>query len=380
MRTATALSAVLLVSLAARAQAEAPAPPPREVRAAFLRMLDRPRIPLDPRPGETKIGDGSAGTSGRAGTGGSANLAQVPSALATERLSIATEKKHDGAVERVPMVIVRPARAAGRRPAVIVLHGTGGSKDGQREHETLVRLAGKGIIAIAIDARYHGDRAGGAGGADAYNAAILTAWRARTTAEQEHPFYYDTVWDLWRTIDYLQGRPDVDPTRLGMIGFSMGGIETWLAASVDERIKVAVPAIAVQSFRWSLEHDQWQGRAKTIQLAHQAAARDLGEPAVNARVCRALWNKVIPGMLDQFDCPSMLRLFAPRPLLILSGELDPNNPLGGARLGFAAAETAYRTAGASDRLRIILAPGVAHKVTDEQQQAALDWFVTWLAP
>jgi hypothetical protein len=44
-----------------------------------------------------------------------------------------------------------------------------------------------------------------------------------------------------------------------MIGISMGGIQTWLAASVDERVKVLVPAIAVQSFRWSLENDKWQG-------------------------------------------------------------------------------------------------------------------------
>ena len=80
-----------------------------------------------------------------------------------------------------------------------------------------------------------------------------------------------------------------------MIGFSMGGIETWLAASVDERVKVAVPAIGVQSFRWCLDNDRWQGRANTIKAAHEAAAKDLGEPAVNQKVCRALWNKVIPG-------------------------------------------------------------------------------------
>ena len=127
-----------------------------------------------------------------------------------------------------------------------------------------------------------------------------------------------------------------------MIGFSMGGIETWLAGAVDERVKVAVPAIGVQSFRWSLENDKWQGRANTIKAAHEAAAKDLGEAEVNAKVCRALWNKVIPGILDQFDCPSMLRLFAGRPLLILNGEKDPNCPLEGAKLAFAAAEEAYK--------------------------------------
>ena len=31
-----------------------------------------------------------------------------------------------------------------------------------------------------------------------------------------------------------------------------------------------MPAIGVQSFRWSLENDQWQGRANTIKAAHEA--------------------------------------------------------------------------------------------------------------
>jgi pimeloyl-ACP methyl ester carboxylesterase len=163
-----------------------------------------------------------------------------------------------------------------------------------------------------------------------------------------------------------------------MIGFSMGGIQTWLAAAVDARIKVAVPAISVQSFRWSLDHGAWQGRARTIQAAHRVAAADLGEPEINARVCRELWNKVIPGMLDQFDCPSMIRLFAGRPLLIVNGEVDPNCPLEGAKIAFSAAETAYRQAGAREKLKIMVAPGTAHKVTDEQRQAALDWLTKWL--
>jgi dienelactone hydrolase len=333
-------------------------PAPGQVRAAFLKMLDRPKVPLDPSVGELKVNaDGTV----------------------LEHVVISTEKKRGGAVERVPMTILHPAAAAGRKPTVIVLHGTGGSKDGNRERETMARLAAKGIMAVAIDARYHGERVAGAKGAEAYNAAILAAWRAKP-AEQEHPFYYDTVWDLWRTVDYLQSRRDVDPQRLGMIGFSMGGIETWLAASADDRIKVMVPAIGVQSFRYSLEHEQWQGRARTIALAHEAAAKDLGEPAVNARVCRALWTKVIPGILDRFDCPSMLRLMAPRPLLILSGEEDPNCPIGGARVAYQSAEAAYRAASAGDKLKILVAPKVGHKVTDDQLQAAVAWFVSWLKP
>jgi hypothetical protein len=157
----------------------------------------------------------------------------------------------------------------------------------------------------------------------------------------------------------------------------MGGIETWLAAAVDERIRVAVPAIGVQSFRYSLEHDEWQGRANTIKQAHDAAARDLGEAMVNQKVCRALWSKIIPGILDQFDCPSMLRLFAGRSLLILNGSMDPNCPYGGAKLATASAERSFHDAKSDDRLRVIIAP-VGHTVTAEQRAAALEWFQRWL--
>ena len=67
-------------------------------------------------------------------------------------------------------------------------------------------------------------------------------------------------------------------------------------------------------------------------------------------------------------------------MLILNGELDPNNPLQGAKLAFASAEQAYKEAKAEDKLKIVVAKGVKHAVTDEEQQAALDWFEKWLKP
>lgn len=280
------------------------------------------------------------------------------------------------ALESVPFLACKPAGAQGRLPAVIVLHGTGGHK--QRMLGVLKEFAKRGMLALAIDARYHGDRVTGAAhGSREYQEAILRAWRAQPGQRQEHPWYYDTVYDLWRTVDYLISRPDVDPKRIGMVGFSMGGIQTWLAAATDERIRVAVPAIGVQSFRWSLENERWQGRAGTISAVHQAVAADLGEPAVNARVCRALWQKVVPGILDSFDCPGMLRAIAPRPLLILNGEQDPNCPLAGAQLAFEAARTAYSAAHAPDRLQIDIAPGVAHQVTAAQYALMYAWFARW---
>jgi dienelactone hydrolase len=328
-------------------------PSAAEVREAFLRQLDRPKVA--PEPGDPVV--------------------QAEGGFVTERFTIATEKKRSGRIERMPVLLVRPEKVEGRLPAVVVLHGTGGSKEGQRGW--CLDLARRGIVGIAVDARYHGERAEGRKGAERYHEAIVAAWKAKP-GEMEHPFYFDTVWDLWRLGDYLESRPDVDPRRLGMIGFSMGGIQTWLAASVDERWKAAVPAIGVQSFRWSLENDRWQGRAKTIASAHESAAKDLGEPAVNRRVCRELWSKLIPGILDRFDGPSLIRLFAGRALLVVNGDQDPNCPVEGARLAFASAEAAFKAAGCPEKLKIMVAEGVGHKVTPEQNAAALEWFSTWL--
>jgi dienelactone hydrolase len=328
-------------------------PPPKQVKAAFLKLLDRPKVPLDPQVKVTK---------------------ESPLGM-LEHLSIASEKKPDGTIERVPMLILKPASAKGKLPAVIVLHGTGGSMRAMVPF--MEELARRNIIGVAIDARYHGERSGGGGGSAAYVGAITRAWRTKAGEPMEHPFFYDTCWDLWRTADYLASRDDIDGDRLGMIGFSMGGIQTWLAAAVDERIKVAVPAIGVQSFRWSLENDRWQGRAGTIRKAHDAAAQDLGEAMVNQKVCRALWNKVVPGILEQFDCPSMLRLFADRSLLIVGGTKDNNCPYGGAKVAIASAERAFQEAGAKERLRVIIEE-VGHTVTANQRQAALEWFERWL--
>ena len=325
---------------------------PQETRQAFLKMLDRPKVVLDTKVVSEKEVKG----------------------FTEQKLTLATEKKSDGTMERMPALILKPSSAKGKIPAVIMLHGTGGSKEQMRPW--LEEFAGHGWMAVAIDARYHGDRANGKKGSDAYNEAITKAWRTPKDQPQEHPFYYDTVWDLWRLVDYLNTRPDVDVKNIAMVGISMGGIQTWLAASVDDRVKVIIPLIGVQSFRWSLDNNRWHDRAKTIQKVHEAAANDIGEKEVNAKVCEVLWNKLIPGILGDFDCPNMLKLCAPRPLLILNGEKDPNCPIEGARIAFASADMAY--AKTPNMLKHIEAAGVAHSVPDEFKKETFAWLERWL--
>jgi dienelactone hydrolase len=297
--------------------------------------------------------------------------------MVTDSVMIEKGFFYSEATEKVPVLIYRPVSAKTRKlPVIICLHGTGGSKDGMKDY--LNRFSKLGFMAVSIDGRYHGEREKGVAGENRYVNAVISAWQNRDTAHQEHPFFFDTVYDLWRLVDYLVTRKDVDPNRIGMMGISKGGIETWMAAAVDSRIKVAVPAIAAQSFRWSLENDRWQGRAKTIWAAHQQAAKDLGDTGVNKKNVQALWDKVLPGITDKFDCPSMIRLFAPRPLLLLSTENDQNCPLPGAKLVFDAATKAYQSVNALDKLRINIAPNEPHRYTPAHAELTIEWIKKWL--
>jgi dienelactone hydrolase len=283
------------------------------------------------------------------------------------------------ATEKVPLLIYRPAGSNGKKlPVVICLHGTGGSKDDTGIINLLYRFCKEGFMAVAIDGRYHGERAKNSSGTSAYTAAIIAAWENKDKSQQAHPFFFDTVYDVWKLVDYLVTRPDVEPSRIGMMGVSKGGIETWMAASVDTRIKVAVPVIATQSFKWSLENNRWQGRAGTIRAAHEQVAKDLGDSAVNKENVKALWDKLLPGITAEFDCPSMIRLFAPRPLLLLSTELDQNCPLPGAQIAFDAAASTYKLQNAPDKLKVDVEPNQPHRFTDRHMEMTIAWFKKWL--
>jgi pimeloyl-ACP methyl ester carboxylesterase len=293
--------------------------------------------------------------------------------IQVEMGSIYTEE-----TEKMPIMIYKPVIPGQTKfPVVIFLHGTGGRKDQGDIRAIFTKLAKAGIMGVSIDARYHGDRIP-AGVSGAYPDAAYRAFKTNDKTHHAYPFLYDTSYDLWRLVDYLVTRPDVKADRIGMGGISMGGIETWMAASVDTRIRAAVLGISVQSFKWSLENNQWQGRAGTISDAHKRAAHDLGDSTVNARNVKAVWDKILPGITGEFDCPSMIRLFAPRPILILSKDKDGNNPYPGAELGFASATAAYKEQNALNKLNIVVQPNLGHVFNDEDTWISIAWFEKWL--
>jgi hypothetical protein len=153
--------------------------PPNLPRAAFLKLIDRKRVPLAP---QTRVRPDN----GR---------------YAAEHFTFAPE-----AGERVTGILMAHASAAaGVRRDRAAWHGRQERRTARAAQRT---LADRGLTGIAIDARYHGERARNRSG------AALTSTSARCCRRIElapgHPYMYDTVWDTMRLVDtWRPGRTSI---------------------------------------------------------------------------------------------------------------------------------------------------------------------------
>ncbi|MCA9161487.1 MAG: acetylxylan esterase [Planctomycetales bacterium] len=71
--------------------------------------------------------------------------------------------------------------------------------------------------------------------------------------DREHPKnnnWYLLTLGCRRGLTFLEQQPEVDPERLGVHGYSMGGNLTMYVAGSDNRVKAAVPGVGGQGWRW----------------------------------------------------------------------------------------------------------------------------------
>jgi len=113
-------------------------------------------------------------------------------------------------------------RTPGRHPAVILIHGAGGTIPTRDFGYWSTYFAGHGIAVLAFD-----KRGGGASGGDANTAT-----------------YIDLADDVLAGLTMLQKRNDIDPRRIGLYGTSNGGYIAPLAA---QRSNGRVAFITVRS-------------------------------------------------------------------------------------------------------------------------------------
>ncbi|KAH7839699.1 hypothetical protein Vadar_007503 [Vaccinium darrowii] len=287
--------------------------------------------------------------------------------LKEENLYLITESGEQG---RLPVLILSLKDTSHqRKPAVVFLHSTKKCKEWLRP--LLEAYASRGYVAVAIDSRYHGERASNT---TTYRDALVSSWRKGDTM----PFIFDTVWDLIKLADYLTQREDIDPCRIGITGESLGGMHAWFAAAADTRYAVVVPIIGVQGFRWAIDHDKWQARVDSIKDVFEVARVDLHKNVIDKEVVEKVWDRIAPGLASQFDSPYTIPIIAPRPLLILNGEIDPRCPLEGLEVPQSRACKAYEEAHCPDNFQLIAEAGVGHELTSFMVKKASDWFDRFL--
>jgi carboxymethylenebutenolidase len=125
--------------------------------------------------------------------------------------------------------------APGRRPGILVLHTAAGP--GPNLEAFASRLAAEGFVTMTPD--------------------LFALHDFGTEGRADHPL---VLKDLDGALAFLRAHPAVDPSRIGVVGFSYGGRLAVIAASRSD-IKAAVVYYAVSSYRALARERAVSGRA-----------------------------------------------------------------------------------------------------------------------
>lgn len=225
-------------------------------------------------------------------------------------------------------------RIDARLPAIVISHPGGGVKE-QSPSVYAERLTREGFAALVFDAAYQGESEGEPRGL-------------------ENPF--QRAEDIKSAVTHLTTRDDIDPDRIGALGICASGGYVPYAAQTDHRVK-AVATVSAGDMGSVIR--EGLGRAQdpavlTALLDRAAAARTAearGEapetvawipddaedmPATGTRQFRETYEfyrtprgyhpRAVQGwvlrsadQLAQYDSYAMIRLIAPRPLLMIVG-------------------------------------------------------------
>ena len=123
-----------------------------------------------------------------------------------------------------------PAAVQGPVPSVVLLHYLGAS-DLKIERSIAGHLAQNGIASVIMALPYHLGRTppGRASGELAIQADPKKLIATMT----------QSVWDVRRTLDWIQTRPELDVNRIGIGGTSLGAMVATLSYALDPRIQLA---------------------------------------------------------------------------------------------------------------------------------------------
>jgi dienelactone hydrolase len=138
-------------------------------------------------------------------------------------------------------VFLVPKEGKAPKPVVLALHGLTDMKESwiipegfSKGGSVTRRLLDRGFAVLAIDLPYHGTR--------------LPDWASseqkRLVLDQWASFYRKAYSEIERALDFLERRKDIDRNRIGLIGYSLGGMIAYSVANTDARVRALVTCVA----------------------------------------------------------------------------------------------------------------------------------------
>ena len=124
------------------------------------------------------------------------------------------------------------------------------------------------------------------------------------------------VYDVVRTLDWMESRKELDARRAGVMGCSGGGACTVFAAALDTRIKAAFASSYLNTFRDSI-----------LSISHCI-------------------DNYVPGILNWAEMYDVAGLIAPRAFFAESGARDEIFPIAASRASFERVKRIYEVLGA----------------------------------
>lgn len=210
-----------------------------------------------------------------------------------------------------------------RGPAVLLLHPDG--QAAAAKMPLLARLRARGVRALTLDLRGTGASASPESAlADIpdHNLCEHALWVGR-------PLMGQWVVDVRAAISLLEQHPQVDPTRIHLLGWGEAGLLALIVAALEPRIAGVV------------------------------AAHSLASYVSDSRFHEQRMVVMVPDLLRAGDVPQIAALVAPRPLGLLSPVRADGAPAGQDHLAQAAEwpRAAYRLLGVPDRFQAGLNAG-----------------------
>jgi dienelactone hydrolase len=245
--------------------------------------------------------------------------------------------------------LLTPANTQGRHPTVICIPGHGRGADdivGIDEHgndrtdkppyqrDFAIQVVERGLAAVAIEPMAFGCRR------DAKTAAKGLGNTACQPSAGSALLLGETmigwrVYDVMRTIDWIETRPELDAKRVGCMGISGGGTCTLFSAALEPRIKAAFVSGYLNTFRDSI-----------MSLSHCI-------------------DNYVPGILNWAEQYDVAGLIAPRPLFSEGGDRDPIFPVAATRESYQRVKKVYQVFGAPENVQQQVFSGV-HEFHGEQ--------------